>query len=122
MNGKKPGQRASGRHPGASSRNRGRWATLSIALVLALFVGSMIIASIAGATNVSGFEIDADHTAVHDALYSGNNTGDDWAKGSSNNGVFALSGLAPHTAATDCYGSNVDLGDAVGPATFICDG
>jgi hypothetical protein len=96
--------------------------TMVTAVVLALGASMMVIA-LASANNVGGFEIDADHTTVSDALYSGNNAGDDWAQGSSNNGIFVPSAAAPHTAAADCYGSNIDKNaTASGTAALICDG
>jgi hypothetical protein len=107
----------------SESRSRGRrvsrrWIT---AIVLALGA-SLVVIALASANNVGGFEIDADHTTPSDALYSGNNGGDDWAAGTSGNGVFANSLAAPHTAAADCYGSNIDKTSIAGPSTLICDG
>jgi hypothetical protein len=98
---------------------RRRW--LSVA-VLALG-GSVLVIALASADNVGGFEIDADHTTPGDALYSGNNGGDDWAQGASNQGIFRASTSAPHTAAADCYGSNIDKNpSATGSSALICDG
>jgi hypothetical protein len=92
------------------------------AAILALGASVMAIA-LASANNVGGFEIDADHTTPGDALYSGNNGGDDWAQGASNQGMFRASTSAPHTAAADCYGSNIDKNpSADGPSALICDG
>ena len=82
----------------------------------------MVIA-LASANNVGGFEIDADHTTPRDALYSGNNGGDDWAQGSSNQGIFVPSASPPHTAAADLYGSNIDKNPAAaGTSALIGDG
>jgi hypothetical protein len=92
------------------------------ALLLAIGA-SVIVIALASANNVGGFEIDADHTTARDALYSGNNTGNDWATGSSQQGVFIPSTAAPHTAATDLYGSNIDKNPAApGTSTLIGDG
>jgi SdrD B-like protein len=92
------------------------------ALLLAIGA-SVIVIALASANNVGGFEIDADHTTASDALYSGNNAGDDWAQGTSNQGIFAPSAAAPHTAAADCYGSNIDKNtNAGGVSALICDG
>jgi hypothetical protein len=90
---------------------------VSLAMVGALVVG-------AGASNQGGFEIDAGSVTATDALFSGNQGGNDWAKGSSGEGVFKLaaSGSATGTAATNCYGSNIDFGGAGGTAALICDG
>jgi hypothetical protein len=98
---------------------RRRW--LSVAV---LAVGASVMAiALASANNVGGFEIDADHTTPGDALYSGNDGGDDWAQGASNQGIFRASTAAPHTAAADCYGSNIDKNpSAAGPSALICDG
>jgi hypothetical protein len=79
-----------------------------------------MVISFAGASNQGGFEIDAGGTTATDALYSGNQAGDDWTKGSSGAGVFKAGGTG--TAAQDCYGSNIDFGDASGTAALICDG
>ena len=100
-------------------RRRWRW----LSLIGVAGVASLIVIALASANNVGGFEIDADHTTPGDALYSGNNGGDDWAQGASSNGVFQNSIAAPHTAAADCYGSNIDKNPAVsGVSTLICDG
>src|SRR5215213_617192 len=90
--------------------------------VVVLGAASLMVIALASANNVGGFEIDADHTTPGDALYSGNNAGDDWTKGASNEGVFSASAAAPHTAATDCYGSNIDKTPALAPSALICDG
>jgi hypothetical protein len=98
---------------------RRRWLSVP---VLALGASVLVIA-LASADNIGGFEIDADHTTPGDALYSGNNGGNDWAQGASNQGIFRASTSAPHTAAADCYGSNIDKNpSAVGPSALICDG
>ena len=103
----------------ALMQGRRRWV---ITAVLAIG-GSAIVIALASANNVGGFEIDADHTTARDALYSGNNGGDDWAQGSSNQGIFVPSTSAPHTAATDLYGSNIDKNPAAGgTSTLIGDG
>ena len=80
----------------------------------------LLVINFAGAVNVGGFEIDAGNVAQEHALYSGNDGGDDWAEGSSGSGVFEASASAPHTAAADCYGSNIDK--VLEPSTLICDG
>jgi hypothetical protein len=80
----------------------------------------LVVINFASADNVGGFEIDANHAVANHALYSGNDAGDDWAEGSSQAGVFEPSAGLPHTAATNCYGSNVDK--VLEPSTFICDG
>ena len=48
----------------------------------------------------------------------------DWVDGGPGGGYFELSGAAPHTAASDCYGSNIDFAADTGGAVldFICDG
>jgi SdrD B-like domain len=78
--------------------------------------------NLASAVNVGGFEIDANESPQARALYSGNNVppGDDWAQGFTQNGVFLPSTSEPHTAAADCYGSNIDKN--LQPSTLICDG
>ena len=50
------------------------------------------VISFAGASNQGGFEIDAGGTTATDALYSGNQAGDDWTKGTSGAGVFKAGG------------------------------
>jgi hypothetical protein len=100
---------------------RGRRRQLSL-VVLALGALLTFIA-LASATNVGGFEIDADHTTESDALYSGNNGGDDWAQGASSDGIFVPSTSAPHTAAANLYGSDIDKNpSAAGVSTLIGDG
>ena len=104
------------------NRFRRRAAVLTVGAAL---LASLGIIALANAHNVGGFEIDADHVAVGDALYSGTEPGapgDDWAPGAAQNGVFANSTALPHTAATDCYGSNVDQAGAGLLSAFICDG
>jgi hypothetical protein len=92
-------------------------------MVVVAIGGSAIVIALAAANNVGGFEIDADHPTARDALYSGNNGGDDWATGSSNQGIFVPSTSAPHTAATDLYGSNIDKNPAAaGTSALIGDG
>ena len=93
-----------------------------LTVVFPALTAGLLLMSIASATNVAGFEIDANNATPNHALYSGNEGGDDWTKGASQNGVFAASTSTPHTAATGCYGSNIDTGDALGPSAFICDG
>jgi hypothetical protein len=95
-----------------------------IVTVVALAVGgSAIVIGLALASNEGGFEIDANQAPAGNALYSGNEGGDDWAKGSSQEGIFIPSTSAPHTAATDLYGSNIDKNPAaVGPSVLIGDG
>ena len=105
-----------------AGKRHSRALTTSVALSV---LGALMIIGSAAADNVGGFEIDADHTTVGDALYSGNNAGDDWAQGAANNGIFVPSTDAPHTATgTDpCYGSRVDKNtSATGPSSLICDG
>ena len=92
------------------SRRFRRFAVLGAALVAA----SALMISFALATNLGGFEIDADHTTASDALYSGNDSGDDWADGGTGAGVFAAG------TGTDCYGSHID--QVLAPSTVICDG
>jgi hypothetical protein len=88
---------------------------------LGLALGSLLVViNFASAVNIGGFEIDASSATVNHALHSGNDAGDDWADGGPNNGVFAPSAGPPHTAAADCYGSNVDK--VLEPSTLICDG
>jgi hypothetical protein len=94
-----------------------------LTVILLVLGASAIVIALASANNVGGFEIDADHTTASDALYSGNNNGDDWATGTANNGIFAPSTSTPHTAAADCYGSNIDKNTAGGGVSaLICDG
>jgi SdrD B-like domain len=101
------------------TRGRRRWIG---ALVVALGASAMVI-TLALASNEGGFEIDANQTPPGNALYSGNEGGDDWAKGSSQEGIFIPSTSAPHTAAADLYGSNIDKNPAaVGPSVLIGDG
>src|SRR5215217_7942240 len=112
--------RSGGKDPGRLPRRR-----LAVAAVLGVVATPFVVLAIAFGHSVGGFEIDADHVAVGDALYSGTQAGspgDDWAKGSSQNGVFEPSSGLPHTAATDCYGSNVDQAGAGLLSAFICDG
>ena len=90
-----------------------------LTLILVAMGASAIVIALASANNVGGFEIDADHTTPRDALYSGNNTGDDWAQGTSNNGIFIPSTAPPHTAATDLYGSNIDKNPAAGGTSAL---
>jgi hypothetical protein len=95
---------------------------LASVAVVAIGASGLLIA-LAVANNVGGFEIDADHTTPRDALYSGNNAGNDWATGSSQQGIFVPSASAPHTAATDLYASNIDKNPAAaGTSTLIGDG
>src|SRR5688572_32678398 len=93
-----------------STSLRGRRARFTV--VAATIAASAIVIAIAVADNVGGFEIDADHATPSDALYSGNNGGNDWAQGTSAQGIFVPSASAPHTAATDLYGSNIDKNPA----------
>jgi hypothetical protein len=90
-----------------------------VTLVLVAFGASAIVIALASANNVGGFEVDADHTTARDGLYSGNNGGDDWAQGASGNGIFIPSAAAPHTAATDLYGSNIDKNPAAGGTSAL---
>ncbi len=106
----------------ASRRRRRRRQAGRLGLFLVAVGASLALLAIAGAVNVAGFEIDAGNTTATDALYSGNEGGDDWTLGSSEHGVFVESTEAPHTAAEGCYDSNIDLGTAAGKATLICDG
>jgi hypothetical protein len=104
-----------------STSLRGRRARFTV--VAATIAASAIVIAIAVADNVGGFEIDADHATPSDALYSGNESGSDWAQGTSAQGIFIPSASAPHTAATDLYGSNIDKNPAAaGPSTLIGDG
>jgi len=96
-----------------------------LAVAIVTLVGMLAIP--AHALSVGGFEIDADQVSpAAAALYSGTDTptsGDDWAQGASGHGAFVQASGATGTAATGCYGSNVDLGTIVtGAAAFICDG
>jgi hypothetical protein len=101
---------------------RGRRRRLGL-LAAVLGTASLIVIAIASADNVGGFEIDADHATADHALYSGNDGGADWAQGSSNTGIFIPSASAPHTAATDLYGSNIDQNPAAsGASALIGDG
>ena len=99
------------------TRRRRRWVTVGLAVAV-----SGLVIALAVANNVGGFEIDADHATPADALYSGNDGGDDWALGDSNRGVFVPSTAPPHTAATDLYGSNIDKNPALEPSALIGDG
>ena len=104
-----------------STSLRGRRARFTV--VAATIAASAIVIAIAVADNVGGFEIDADHATPSDALYSGNNAGNDWAQGTSAQGIFVPSASAPHTAATDLYGSNIDKNPAAaGQSALIGDG
>ena len=107
-------------------KRRGRLGTIPLVLVVAMVMLVGMLTVPAQALTVGGFEIDADQTALPNGLYSGTETGtkgDDWAQGSANNGMFVPSTAAPHTAAANCYGSNVDrTAAATGAAAFICDG
>jgi len=95
-----------------------------ITIAVVTLIGMLAVPVLA--LTVAGFEIDADQLTAANALYSGTegtNPGDDWAAGATGNGAFANSPTAPHTAATDCYDSNVDVTAVVtGAAAFICDG
>jgi len=94
-------------------------------LVVAFTLGVSLVAIRFAAAAQGGFEIDADQTTASHALYSGNDsngTGDDWAAGGSGSGVFELSSATPHTAAADCYNSNIDKTSIGGVSAFICDG
>src|SRR5688500_14811472 len=95
------------------SRGLGTRRRLLALLVVALGSSAIVIA-LASANYVGGFVIDADHTTPRDALYSGNNGGDDWAQGTGGTGIFVPSTAPPHTAATDLYGSNIDKNPAAG--------
>jgi len=104
---------------------RRRSARRSLSLAAALTLGFSLFAAQFAAGAQGGFEIDADQTTASHALYSGNDScgaGDDWAAGSTGQGVFQLSSSAPHTAATDCYNSNIDKTSIPGVSAFICDG
>src|SRR5262245_829963 len=108
------------------SRRRRRMLLPSILLIAAAMV---LIVARAGAANQGGFEIDAgvDNATHSQALYSGTlpTPGDDWAPGSSQQGVFSATGSTPAVpGGTGCYGSNIFLGGAVSAASsaFICDG
>lgn len=99
--------------------------------VLVLFVVSFTFSMLAltATAQTGGFEIDASQTPPLNALYSGNDqnngVGDDWAQGTGtgHNGLFTSSADSPHTAAEDCYDSNIDINPAAaGVTTLICDG
>ena len=133
------------RTAGAPRAGRGRRGSRArkagIGLIASLFVVGTALATLL-TSNVGGFEIDANQgvaavkddlsTINDDAYYSGtfSTPGDDWVDGGPNNGLFALSGSAPHTAAADCYGSNIDINSAAlvsnggryDDITFVCDG
>src|SRR5574341_161891 len=111
-------------------------------LALALAVGLLVLisrdsfgASDLGPFEIDGFAVDANNEPVACApadtecpkksYYSGNDAppADDWAQGTSQDGIFVPSASPPHTAATNCYGSNVDINPAITiVARFICDG
>src|SRR5574341_2266899 len=111
-------------------------------LALALAVGLLVLisrdsfgASDLGPFEIDGFAVDANNEPVACApadtecpkksYYSGNDAppADDWAQGASHDGIFVPSASSPHTAATNCYGSDVDINPAItGVARFICDG
>src|SRR4029453_16915764 len=108
------------------SKRRGRRRTGVVAGVVAAF--SFVALAVAAPTSspVGGFEIDANKgvpavannaaTINNNAYYSGTDSptgGDDWVDGGPNNGMFALSATAPHTAAADCYGSDIDRNAAL---------
>ena len=129
------------RRGGARGRVRVRLAGLTGALGALGLVGMVL--AIVVSSPVGGFEIDANQgvpavadnlsTLNDNAFYSGTDTptsGDDWVDGGPNNGLFALSTDVPHTAAADCYGSNIDEnpnvltdnGGRYDDIAFICDG
>jgi hypothetical protein len=106
---------------------------LSVALLLLISRDSF------GASGLGPFEIDdfaadannvpvacdpADTECPKKSYYSGNDAppADDWAQDRLT-GSFLPSALRPHTAATNCYGSDVDVNPAITiTARFICDG
>ncbi len=118
--------------------------------VIALVMATMVLVFLAGNVNAAPtgpFEIDtfakdvggnpvpcapAATECPKKSYYSGNGEldggdgkADDWAQGTSNNGLFLPSASAPHTATPlgPCYGSNVDMNPAIAYTTrFICDG
>ncbi len=98
---------------------RGR---VGLRLIALAAVASAIGLTTAAADTVGGFEIDADHSAPAEALYS--QATYDWAESASSGGegVFLL-GTAGNPDFLNCYGSNVSVNPAVdGLATFLCDG
>ena len=109
----------------ARKRHSGRTRLAVFGLTIAALLVGINLAS---AVNVGGFEIDANESPQARALYAGNNTppGDDWTQTDPppavGKGVFVPSTGLPHTAATNCYGSNIDKNPDLEPSTLICDG
>src|SRR5262245_15213290 len=139
--------RRRGRVGGGSSNKRprrrfgGQMRKAGIGVVAGLFVVGTALATIL-TSNVGGFEIDANHgvpavaddtgTINDDAYYSDTFTtaGDDWVDGGAHTGMFQLSASDPDTAASGCYGSDIDVNSAAlisnggryDDITFVCDG
>ena len=108
------------------SSTRRKMLIWTLPITLMLLSGLLFAGLVFANQTLNGFGIDSDDTLPQNALYSGLPDGDlsnDWAAGPvTGSGVFQLSEAAPHTAAADCYGSDVDFADINGLAAFICDG
>jgi hypothetical protein len=112
---------------GPRGSRRRHWFLLAPISLLA--TAMVLVVGQAGAANQGGFEIDAanDNATHSPALYSGTlpSPGDDWAPGSTQQGVFSASstgnGIAQPGGAS-CYGSTIFRGLAPGAAAFVCDG
>lgn len=134
----KNGNAGSGRQRGTDMKLslRGRRPSRISALgVIAALVASTLafVATTAGASHTTGpgFEVDAGQSegwaagtaGTPRALWSNAASHTDWADGGPGDGFFTPSAATPHTAAADCYNSNIDFvagADAV--LDFICDG
>ena len=110
---------------GDSTAEKRRRRRVRLGAVGAVLAAALVGFNLASAVNVGGFEIDASDSPADQALYAGTESpaGDDWADknvAAAGDGVFTNSTGSPHTAATDCYGSDIDK--VLEPSTLICDG
>ncbi len=102
---------------------------LSIPAAVVIVSALMVALALAGleqlplrADTLKGFEVDADHAAAGDALYS--QSADDWSAtaGSTGEPVF-LPGMAGEPDFLGCYASDISVNPAInGAVTFMCDG
>ena len=104
-----------------ATRPKERWALLA-AVVSGLLI---MIASVAFATNIGGFEIDAAEGDADTAYYSGNDpsltSGDDWTDGDGSGGTEGV--FTGSNGSGDCYNSTITVNSAIdGAAGVVCDG
>jgi hypothetical protein len=96
-------------------------AAFAVVLMLGVVLAGFTLER-ASAVVLGGFEIDAEHVAISDALYS--QSSDDWAAGAGAGGepVF-LGGTSGAPDFLGCYDSDISVNPSIdGAVTFLCDG